>query len=828
MSADDCTKVDPGYIRFYDDYVPTLEIGTYLINVAQKIAPPGADPECHVGSQAFSVAGPRYSIPPDDIASIFPPENALGNFDQYLPHIVLSKQDLPWERNIFEDTPQTPWMALLLFVADEEIDNKKSLRPPNSMPANRTLTATISARRFKDHQSQDTDVAWPGFTPEWYEEEILDTTECDVIDVSAAAFRALMPSPADLRSLVHVRKVDPSAKESAILKISPKGTYSVLVGKRMPVRREDVAVRYIAHLVSLEGWEDYITGSKSPAKAYLRMIAFKSWTFECAPRLREDFTHLMNDLLRQAKQQNAPVGFRLPLTSVPDGSEESQYAWDAVHNGYAPLRYQTRQGEETFGWYRGPFSPVPVKKFVIPDESSAPGEWLFFDRASAAMIYDKKYGVFDLSYALAWETGRLLALSNKTFGQALLEWQRRGHSMVDRVVERQNQISLMPPRLMKGTRNLKAGLLGMSVAQVRQQCAVGSVTHGFVHELLTDFSGLIKPAKSRSRGKLKSAPGFERSFFDSRPPLACRPSTHAMLAAPGVRALVQAEGVKASPAIVDFLADLYLLMNVPFETLVPHAAMLPPESVRFFHIDSNWMDALLEGAMSIGVESSRDLEYQKLMKDSIRAAICKASKGKRQAIASAGGGLLRTAGADSVNPQKMTGMLLRSAVVSGWPGLEANAYCKIKPTDLDPAAPDLDNGWIQPLRIERLSPDVLLCIWSDVPAVVTIDEPHEGVAFGFEDAPLTTPASASNRYLYLRRLTPDKYGQLFPKEDGKYFDAQPFVDASSQLKISELQGQIKTGVGASALNVRDCAVEMIRVPQQAVFAWKNRDGGTHA
>ncbi len=64
MSADDCRQVTPGNIRFYDDYVPTLGVGAYLINVAQKIEPPGDAVECHVASQAFSVAGPRYALPP--------------------------------------------------------------------------------------------------------------------------------------------------------------------------------------------------------------------------------------------------------------------------------------------------------------------------------------------------------------------------------------------------------------------------------------------------------------------------------------------------------------------------------------------------------------------------------------------------------------------------------------------------------------------------------------------------------------------------------------------------------------------------------------------
>jgi len=367
----------------------------------------------------------------------------LGNYDQFLPHVVLAKEDLPWERSVFGVAPQAPWMALLVFVADEMFDGKPALLPPDGVTPNRTMTATISAKRFENPPSSE--LAWPEFSPEWYEKEFLDKTQCQVIDVSIPAFRALVPQPDELRSLVHVRQVDPSAKETAILKISKRGWYSVLVSKRLPQRRPQ-ATRYIAHLVSLEGLQNYIAGKKLEGKSCIRMIAFKSWTFDCAAKLKEDFTHLMNGLLREQRDNAAPISFRLATKAEPDVSEDSQYAWQAIQRGYVPLRYQTRQGEETFGWYRGPFAPEPVKKFVVPDESRQQGEWLFFDLASAAMIYDKEYGIFDLSYAAAWEAGRLAALANGPFGQALLAWQRKGTRLMSLMAERQHQLPLLSPQ----------------------------------------------------------------------------------------------------------------------------------------------------------------------------------------------------------------------------------------------------------------------------------------------------------------------------------------------------------------------------------------------
>ena len=45
-----------------------------------------------------------------------------------------------------------------------------------------------------------------------------------------------------------------------------------------------------------------------------------------------------------------------------------------------------------------------------------------------------------------------------------------------------------------------------------------------------------------------------------------------------------------------FLGRLRLLHGVPFSYLVPDAGLLPLESIRFFHLDRAWTDALVQGA----------------------------------------------------------------------------------------------------------------------------------------------------------------------------------------------------------------------------------------
>ena len=117
--------------------------------------------------------------------------------------------------------------------------------------------------------------------------------------------------------------------------------------------------------------------------------------------------------------------------------------------------------------------------------------------------------------------------------------------------------------------------------------------------------------------------------------------------------------------------------------------------------------------------------------------------------------------------------------------------------------------------MEPLSGDVMLCLWPTVPAVVTIDEPHEGVAFGFED-----PPTGEGYYLYLRSVATSNYGTPLSKDLA--IDASRVIDPVTRiLKISAAGGlleSIKNKLPNSPnIRVRDFAVQMIKVPEQAVF-----------
>ncbi len=114
-----------GDIRFFDNVAPALAAGDYVVSFSQRLNPT-SDPHRdkprfptwtrHSGPPRFSRSqAPRYNLASGEVFSCFPPDNAVGIYEQALPHVVFTRRDLPWERDMFaaKNPPRrVPWLAL--------------------------------------------------------------------------------------------------------------------------------------------------------------------------------------------------------------------------------------------------------------------------------------------------------------------------------------------------------------------------------------------------------------------------------------------------------------------------------------------------------------------------------------------------------------------------------------------------------------------------------------------------------------------------------------------------------------------------------------------
>ncbi|MBA2952940.1 hypothetical protein GON03_23210 [Nocardioides sp. MAH-18] len=173
-----------------------------------------------------------------------------------------------------------------------------------------------------------------------------------------------------------------------------------------------------------------------------------------------------------------------------------------------------------------------------------------------------------------------------------------------------------------------------------------------------------------------------------------------------------------------WLVQLRLLEPVPFAYLVADSDLLPLESIRWFYLDRRWTDALVQGVLSVGTANSDDRTHLAAQYPAIRDELDREERNRRRARTDprldGGGG-------------PVSGFVLRSKAVSGWPAVHVRAFSG------DPAAgaaKDTDNPpndmEVRLLRLERLAPAVLLCLFDGIPRTVHIEEPRQGVQFGFD------------------------------------------------------------------------------------------------
>ncbi len=599
-------------IQFAAYHRPALPDGEYLLEVTQHVQiDPGDQWSTPTAQLYFSVSGPRFDLDPALIQSQFPPPKSIGQYYNVLPHIILDRTTLPWERTIDHSVAsttatqqpppkQTPWMALLLFdeTGDKpapivtrltlkdllDVDGyKSSATPPHKPEFVRLLDKTADA---------PTNAKEP-----WLKLEIGQhvNDRLTVIDVPRPLLWQIMPGADELAWLSHVR--------AGLDHLGNKADFPVIFCNRLPAagtRGENgsatTGTQSTVHLVSLEGRQplldalDALKTKPADDKDLVRFVSLASWSFAT---FQENKT--FQGWLKEASGPADGVHtLRMPV-QMPD--KRNPDAERFLAQGYAPITHQTRQGNHLVSWYRSPLVPGP----------SPAAEFPFPVRMSDELVrYFKDVGMFDTTYAAAWELGRMLTLRSKKVSLSLINWKR---------------------------------------AHAKQ-----------AHQV------------QRVAGHLPFAPDHDIA--------------------------------NAWPDVVwQWFKSLLILEHVPFHYLVPRGEMLPANSLRFFHVDKNWLECLLDGALSIGRTISADIVRDKAMRDALPKA------------------------------ETRSGFLLRSPVVSGWPHLGVEAYTQAF-NDQDEHVGAKSAATC--LRFDRPGKDVLLCLFDGDIKTVDIHEHRDTIHFGVD------------------------------------------------------------------------------------------------
>lgn len=148
--------------------------------------------------------------------------------------------------------------------------------------------------------------------------------------------------------------------------------------------------------------------------------------------------------------------------------------------------------------------------------------------------------------------------------------------------------------------------------------------------------------------------------------------------------------------------DLRLLVGLPFSYLVPDECVLPVEGLRFFHVDPAWVDCLCDGALSVGRVTEADLQSDHA---------------------------LHATRAFGQSAPVVSGFVMRSSVVAGWPDLLVEAYRSPRGDLLLPGPDEV----ITPLRFDRLADDVLIGLFAGEVNTLDIFHAPEAMHFGLDE-----------------------------------------------------------------------------------------------
>jgi hypothetical protein len=270
-----------------------------------------------------------------------------------------------------------------------------------------------------------------------------------------------------------------------------------------------------------------------------------------------------------------------------------------------------------------------------------------------------------------------------------------------------------------------------------------------------------------------------------------------LAADPTARAALAAQAGPAPDDVSAWLADLQALAGVPFAYLVPDSRMLPPESIRFFAVDPNWTAALVDGALSIAATTAPAAAASEALRPGALIAARQAAASRRRAAAVEPGAAADESAA-GVTPT-YSGFLLRSAAVADWPGMQVNGYAD--PQAATPALPIV--------RLEHLSPTILLALFAGMIQRVDLTEPGQHLYFGV--VPLSGGLSVP-----LRSVEPATAGAQLAGDPTVTVSCRPDPDRTV-LDVTATVAAVEQGLGVSSLSPSGLGLQLLQPPPSQTF-----------
>lgn len=383
-------------LQFLEFQQPAVKPGDYQVNAQQTVNIKGKK-TFNARQLSLAILGERFTLAPDNIHGVFPPEGSMIRNDGTIPHLVLNKSTLPWERNAYG---QQPWLMLLMIDEKQhELVKKHNIKLKQLVEESHDPAKPAFPKLYFKGGAPTGDSSFVELETGQQPQDQLT-----VIDIQRNLLESLLPTGEELGYLSHVRRRFDEGKED-------KSTLerAVIIGNRLP----ETGNSYTVYLVSLEN--RYLNSGlfnfeNARPEDQIRLVSLKNWSFSC-------FEH--ENSFEELARAISPGSVKWGSSGKAITSQTDTF----LSNGRVPLPHQLRNADRAYSWYHGPLVPH-LSSCSFQKDTDLPN---FPDDLTQ---FNANTGMLEAGYASAFQLGRTLALQDGAFSTALQAWKEQFNQQV--------------------------------------------------------------------------------------------------------------------------------------------------------------------------------------------------------------------------------------------------------------------------------------------------------------------------------------------------------------------------------------------------------------
>lgn len=632
-----------GTLSFIDHHTPALEAGLYTIEAQQTVGEETTIP----ATKEFVVTAPRFTLGTDQIHAHFPPRGGIAAYEGVIPTLGIRRSTLPWERSPFKNatTEGSSWLALLLVNEEEQTAGKiKELYDDTTTKQPKKLG------EVKDQLGIDNLENWVVYDK---------NMAVNILEIEDELYQNALPAGTDLKWLSHNRQNITKDGEK-------KGEFSYLISHRIP-KVDQLNTVYLVSVEQRYTDETATTPKLVAGGGKQQLVWLYKWSFYCKPEML--YSYIVNSTILQKAVMTYPSVTMPSVDALPswvnqvfegDTGRDKLKAYllqdlsDITTEGVEFILDKAKKAQGTFEHILETIDVDRLQEHPITGGQLANSTAQKYLNNGCSVL---KHHLRSGGQTYSWYRGPLSALaqSNKGFSFPV-------NSADDLLIFDQTT--------------------GMFDTTYSAAWALGHLK-GIEEKALA-------AALYRWRHSKRHAHHYQQQPYDASH---LHPVTPVRMGFP--------------TSISQQMDKWKILKGIPFNYLVPKVRMLPPESLRFFHVDPNWLRALMDGFFSVGkVSGVNDYEEERKHFPSFE--------------------------------QPITGILLRSAAVAGWPAMHLNPYqVAVTGDDYDSTPKPM----VPIIRKAFLEKEVMLVLFQGVPKTLDLYLSPEGLHSGFErdDTPVDNP-----------------------------------------------------------------------------------------